>query len=415
MPESITSFIQNTFMADHAIFNLKKIGLILGALLLSYISQIIFRRYVLVIIRTLVKRTKTLKDDLLVNRKVFYKLSYLVPPIIIHLLTPFIFNNPETVHVIQRALFIYVLLVGAIASDALLSTLHDIYNTFPISGKIPVKGYMQVLKLVIYFLIGIIILSNILNKSPVVFLSSLGAMTAILMIIFKDAIMGLIAGIQLTANNMVRPGDWIEMEKYGADGDVVDMSLTTIKVRNWDKTITTIPSYALISDSFKNWRGMQESGGRRIKRAVYIDMTSIGFCSNEMLERFKKIQYIAEYIDRKKREVDEYNKNFKIDQSDPVNGRRLTNIGIFRAYIVAYLKNHPFINKDMTFLVRQLSPTANGLPIEVYVFCSDKTWANYEAVQSDIFDHILAALPRFDLKVFQYPTTLSPTTLNPKL
>jgi miniconductance mechanosensitive channel len=224
------------------------------------------------------------------------------------------------------------------------------------------------------------------------------------MLIFRDAILGFVAGIQLSANRMVAHGDWIEMPKYGADGDVLEVTLTTVKVQNWDKTITTIPTYALISESFKNWRGMQKSGGRRIKRAVSIDMNSIRFCDEEMLERFGKIQYISDYIDSKKAELEAFNKAENVDNASLANGRRMTNVGTFRAYVKAYLLNHPMINKDMTFLVRQLKPTEFGLPIEVYVFSKDKVWANYEAIQADIFDHILAVVPEFDLRVYQNPT-----------
>jgi miniconductance mechanosensitive channel len=224
------------------------------------------------------------------------------------------------------------------------------------------------------------------------------------MLIFKDPILGFVAGIQLISNRMLKHGDWIEMPKYGADGDVIDITLTTVKVRNWDKTITTIPTYALINDSFKNWRGMQESNGRRIKRAIYIDMNTIKFCSAQMLQRFAGIRYIADYMQRKNKELEQYNAERGIESQDATNARRLTNIGTFRAYICTYLQNHPMINTDMTFIVRQLAPTEYGLPLEIYVFCKDKAWANYEAIQSDIFDHLLAIAGEFDLKVYQYPS-----------
>jgi miniconductance mechanosensitive channel len=223
------------------------------------------------------------------------------------------------------------------------------------------------------------------------------------MLVFKDSILGLVGGIQLTANNMVHIGDWIEMPKYGADGDIIDISLMTVKVQNWDKTISTIPAYALISDSFKNWRGMSESGGRRIKRAVYIDMNSIKLCTSDMLEKFKKIHYISDYVAEKEKELAEFNESNGIDNSVPVNGRRLTNVGTFRAYVVGYLRNHPKVHNDMTFLVRHLEPCSKGLGIQIYVFCNDQVWANYEAIQADIFDHILAVIPEFELRVFQEP------------
>jgi miniconductance mechanosensitive channel len=259
------------------------------------------------------------------------------------------------------------------------------------------------IKIVVGFTAAIIVLSILIGESPTVLLGGLGAMTAVLLLIFKDSILGFVAGIQLSTNNMVVIGDWIDMPKYGADGDVIDITLTTVKVQNWDKTITTIPTYALISDSFKNWRGMSESGGRRIKRSVYIDMTSVKFCTAETIERFRKIQYLSEYIENKTRELDEYNTARGVDNAVLVNGRRMTNLGTFRAYISAYLRNHPKIHQNMTFLVRHLEPTPQGLPIQIYVFSNDQVWANYEAIQADIFDHILAVIPEFDLRVFQYP------------
>jgi miniconductance mechanosensitive channel len=222
--------------------------------------------------------------------------------------------------------------------------------------------------------------------------------------VFKDPILGFAAGIQLSANKMVMIGDWVEMPKYDADGDVIEVGLTTVKVQNWDKTITMIPTYSLISESFKNWRGMQDSGGRRIKRSIHIDISSIRFCTGEMLERFAKIQYISDYIAEKKEEVAAHNQTHRVDTSILVNGRHLTNVGTFRAYVEAYLRHHPLINQEMTFLVRQLAPTEHGLPIEIYVFSRDKVWANYEAIQADIFDHLLAVVPEFDLQVFQNPT-----------
>jgi miniconductance mechanosensitive channel len=232
------------------------------------------------------------------------------------------------------------------------------------------------------------------------------------MLIFKDTILGFVASIQLSGHDMVRIGDWIEMPKYGADGDVIDVSIHTVKVRNWDKTITTIPTYSLVSDAFKNWRGMSESGGRRIKRALHIDLNSIKFCTDEMLERFKKFSLLRDYISSRQEEISRYNQEHKTDTSQLINGRRQTNIGVFRAYIIAYLKNHPKIHKNMTFLVRHLEPTEHGLPVQIYVFSNDQVWANYESIQADIFDHLLAAVPEFELRVFQNPTGHDFASLN---
>jgi len=243
-----------------------------------------------------------------------------------------------------------------------------------------------------------------MGRSPVILLSGIGAATAVFILIFQNSILGLVASIQLTSNDMLQIGDWITMPKYEADGDVIDISLHTIKVQNFDKTIITIPTHTLISDSFKNWRGMQESGGRRIKRSIHIDLTSINFCTEEMLNRFNEIEYIREYLNNKSKEIDNYNSIHNINDSNPVNGRHLTNIGIFRVYIENYLKNHSKVHKGMTQMVRQLQPTKNGLPIEIYIFTNDIAWVNYEAVQSDIFDHILAVVPEFYLRIYQEPT-----------
>ena len=270
--------------------------------------------------------------------------------------------------------------------------------------RVLIKGFLQVIKIVVFLIAVILTGSVLLNRSPAILLGGFGALTAVLMLIFKDAILGFVAGIQLTANKMVSYGDWIEMEKYGADGDVIDIALTTVKVQNWDKTITTIPTYALISESFKNWRGMSESGGRRIARSISIDVHSVRFCTDEMLKRFSKVQLISEYLKKRKKDIANHNKSNRIDPTNAVNCRRLTNLGTFRKYVEAYLKSLPVINQEMTFLVRQLRPTENGVPIQIYVFCSDKVWANYEAIQSDIFDHLLAVVPEFDLAVFQNPT-----------
>ncbi|MFW5886783.1 MAG: mechanosensitive ion channel family protein, partial [Bacteroidota bacterium] len=234
--------------------------------------------------------------------------------------------------------------------------------------------------------------------------AGMGALAAVLMLVFKDSILGLVAGIQISAYDMVRIGDWIEMPSHNADGDVIDISLNTVKVQNWDKTITTIPTYALVSESFYNWRGMQEAGGRRIKRNISIDMKSVKFCTKEMLEKFKKIQYLKSYIEDKEKELLEFNKKNNVDEYILVNGRRLTNIGVFRKYLEAYLRNHPHIHKNMTFLVRHLQPTDRGIPVEIYVFANDTVWANYEGIQADIFDHVLAVIPEFGLRVFQSPS-----------
>ncbi|MBT4482548.1 MAG: mechanosensitive ion channel [Candidatus Latescibacteria bacterium] len=383
------------------------VKVIAGAIIivLCFVADYITKRLIIRSLTTFVSRTKTTWDDIILKRNVFTRLSHFAPALVIYFLAPFVLEGYDQLTAfITNITYIYMIAIGLLVIISFLDAVLEIYRTFEVSRDIPIKVFIQIIKVAVLFTGGILILSTILNRAPLFLLSGLGAITAVLMLIFKDSILGFVAGIQLISNNMVARDDWIEMPNYGADGDVIDISLTTVKVRNWDKTITTIPTYALITDSFKNWRGMQESGGRRIKRAIYIDMTTIKFCTADMLHRFSKIQYITTYIETKEKEIVEHNATLNIDVSSLVNGRHLTNIGTFRAYVVAYLNNHPMISQNMTFLVRQLKLTENGLPIEIYVFCKDKVWANYEAIQADIFDHILAIIPEFDLKVFQNPS-----------
>lgn len=376
--------------------------------LVAFIAHALARGPVLSTVVAIIRRTGTSWDDILIEERVLHRLTHLVPGLVIYRLAPLLLSdNARLSSLANTSATIYLLLVGALVIDALLSALLSIYRRTDTSREISIKSLVQFVKVILYFVAGLFTLSVLLGKSPTVLIGGLTAITAVLLLIFRDAILGLVAGIQLTVNRMVSRGDWIEMPKYGADGDVLDVSLTTVKVQNWDKTITTIPTYALISESFKNWRGMQDSGGRRIKRAVHIDISSVKFCDEAMLQRFARIQHIAEHIERKKKELAEHNEQLsqqQVDLSHLVNGRRMTNLGTFRAYVTAYLRNHPQINGDMTFLVRQLAPSEKGIPIEIYVFCKDIVWANYEAIQADIFDHILATVPEFDLRVFQEPT-----------
>ena len=343
-------------------------------------------------------------DDVLVEKHFFRRLLYFIPLILFYILSPPILAGTAMIPLSQTLISILLLIAGMMALDALLSSLLVIYGNSAIAKEISITPFVQVLKLVLYFVTGILILSLLLQKTPLYFLSGLGALTAVLLFVFKDVLMGLLAGIQLVANKMVAPKDWIEMPKYGADGDVIEITLTTVKVKNFDNTITTIPTYALINESFKNWRNMNLSGGRRIKRFVNIDLGSIKFCSTEMLESFKRIQLIGKDIQERQEEILASNKEHNVDESTLINGRRLTNIGVFRSYVEAYLRQHPKIHQKMTFIVRQLAPGSKGLPIEIYVFCKDTNWTAYEAIQADIFDHILAVVPEFDLQVFQDPS-----------
>ena len=374
-------------------------------IVLSFIADLLAKRFILRGLTAIVNQTKTQWDDAILGKKVFNRLAHLAPALVIYvsISTP-LAGYDLAISLISGAALIYMISMGILAIDAFLNASLDIYNTYEISNRIPIKGFIQVFKIIIYFISFIFVISILLNKTPVILFSSLGALTAVLMFIFKDPILGFVAGIQLSANQMVATGDWISMPKYGADGDIVEIALTTVKVQNWDKTITTVPTYALITESFKNWRGMTESGGRRIKRSINIDMNTIQFCTQEMLDRFNKIQYISDYIAKTTAETQSYNQKLHVDESNLVNGRRMTNIGTFRAYVEAYLSNQPMINQEMTFIVRQLAPTEHGLPIEIYVFSKVQAWAEYESIQANIFDHILAVIPEFDLRVFQDPS-----------
>jgi miniconductance mechanosensitive channel len=404
MLEILTTWLTDLGMADDMAAHMARGISIAGVLVLGIAADFVAKHYILSALTHIISRSRSKWDDAVVRQRALSRLAHLAPALVIYLLAPAALEGMDSVIAFVRsALQVYMIVILMLVLDSLLNSIEEIYQQFRASKEIPIRGFIQVLKLVLYFVAGISVISILLNKTPIYLLSGIGALAAVTMLVFKDAILGFVAGIQLAANRMVAVGDWIEMPKYGADGDVLEVALTTVKVQNWDKTITTIPTYALISDSFKNWRGMTDSGGRRIKRAVNIDLGSIKFCNEEMLERFGKIQYISEYIEQKKHELEAFNQSKNVDNRSLVNGRRMTNIGTFRAYVRAYLHDHPAINQDMTFLVRQLPPTEHGLPIEVYVFSNNTVWANYEAIQADIFDHILAVVPEFDLCLYQNP------------
>ena len=374
-------------------------------LVLAAIADRVAKRVVVRGLETVFRGSASVWDDIIVKRRLLHRLSHLAPALVIYVFAvPVLDGYDLSILIVRRVALIYMILVTLLAIDGVLNAMVDILRSSAFARDLPVKSIIQVLKLVLYGLATIAVVSLIIGQSPGLLLGGLGAMTAVLMLVFKDPILGLVAGIQLSTNRMLARGDWIEMPKYGADGDVLEVALTTVKVQNWDKTITTIPTYALITESFKNWRGMSESGGRRIKRAINIDISSIRFCDQAMLERFSKIQYITPYLEQKRQETTNWNTARHLDPSDLFNGRRLTNVGTFRAYVVAYLRSHPMIHQDMTFLVRQLAPTEHGLPIEIYVFSRDQEWSNYEAIQADIFDHVLAIAPAFDLRIYQSPS-----------
>jgi miniconductance mechanosensitive channel len=376
------------------------LGLALGALITAFIIN----RIVLRAIRAVAKRSKTSWDDALIQHRVPGRIVQLVPALIVYAGVSLVPDLPRiAVDLVRNVAMAYMILVSTMAVTGLLSAANTIYSSLPVAKLRPLKGFVQLLQIVVWIIGGVLILATLVDRSPLLLLSGFGAMTAIMLLIFKDTILSLVASVQLTAQDMVRVGDWIEMPQFGADGDVIDVQLHTVKVQNWDKTITTIPTHRLISDSFKNWRGMQSTGARRIKRSVLIDVSSIRFQSQDEVDHFKRFALLKDYIRTKEEELAEYNEALEHDVSEAVNSRRLTNIGTFRAYAYNYLKNHPSIHKGMTLMVRQLAADANGLPLEIYCFTNTTVWTEYEDIQADIFDHLLAIVPEFGLRVFQQP------------
>jgi len=370
--------------------------LIMSSALCYFLTRYLILKWIFSILR----KTSNDFDDILIKTGFFDRLSYCVPLLIMYNLIDYSSDYP----LILFRIILCLIIITIIASiNSLISTVNEFYSKRNLSKRLNIKSYLQIIKLVINLLGIIVCIAFLMNKSPFYLLSGIGALTAVLMLVFKDTILSFISSIQITSNNLFKVGDWIEAPQFNADGDVIDIALHTIKIQNWDKTITTIPTHKLIDSSFKNWRGMSDSGGRRIKRAIYIDMNSIKFCDNKMISKFSKIDIISDYIDSKSKDIETYNQS-KNSNDSLLNGRALTNIGTYRKYISSYLKNNSNINKDMTFLVRQLSPGSNGLPIEIYVFSNNTDWIEYEGIQSDIFDHLIASIKEFDLVLFQNPT-----------
>ncbi|QYJ78958.1 mechanosensitive ion channel family protein [Shewanella acanthi] len=376
----------------------------LACILLALIAYFIVRRGVIRAVNVVIQRSKATWDDVFMRYRVLEKLAMLVPAIVLKLLVPIVLSDYSIMSsLVDRLLSIWLVVLVIRSIYAGLDAVNEISDINLVSRRLPVKSFVQLIKLFLFFVGLIVAISLLADQSPVYFLSGLGVATGLVMLVFRDTILGFVAGIQLAANRMVSKGDWIQMDKYGADGAVEEVSLTTVKVRNWDNTITMIPAYALVSDAFRNWRGMSESGGRRIKRAVNIDINSIRFLTDEDRIRLGKINYLKEYLPAKIHEITESNAKV-LDVDVKVNGRHLTNVGTFRAYLQEYLQHHEKVHKQMTLMVRQLAPTTEGLPIEIYIFTNDTRWAFYEAIQADIFDHIFAVLPEFGLQAFQSPT-----------
>jgi len=367
--------------------------------------HLFFHRFVRKILVRLANKGERWHRALLENN-LFHRLTYVLQGAVVHVQAGLWLDDSSSFFrgLIEAICEQWILLFGLLSFFSILNAFQDLVDRRKNNTGFPVRGLIQTIKLVSCVLVGLLAISAMLDKSPIILLSGLGAVSAIMLLVFKDPILGLVAGIQLSANEMLSVGDWLEMPKYGADGDVIEIALTTVKVRNWDKTITTIPTYALISDSFKNWRGMSESGGRRIKRGILIETSSIKFLDNALLQHLKKAELLTEYVDEKLEEIELANEENQADMSIFINGRRLTNIGTFRAYLVSFLKVHPGIHQGMTLIVRQLESTSDGLPIQIYAFTNTTVWHVYEDIQSDIFDHIFSVLPEFDLRAHEAPT-----------
>ncbi len=388
-------------MADELVF-------LLALFVFTIVFHLLLKRFFMGWLYKVFCHTKAEWDQILFEQGAFRNLPHLIPALVLYQGSTAL---PITGSVVGRIMSAWIALIIAAFIDRILTAGLYLYNTYPISNRRPIKGYIQVTKLILYVAAGVTAISLLVEQSPWLFLSGIGAMTAIVTLVFRDTILSFVASIQLMGNDLIRVGDWIEMSQYGADGDVEEIALHTVKVRNFDNTITTIPTYKLIEDSFRNWRGMIELGGRRIRRSILIDQTSVSFCDSAMIASFERIHVLKDYVCEKRDELAHFNQVHNIDTSVSVNGRRMTNLGTFRAYLEGYLRQHPKIRQDMTFLVRQLEPTPEGLPLEIYVFTTDTAWVKHEGVQADIFDHILAVLPEFGLRVAQNPTGNDLTSL----
>lgn len=374
---------------------------LLITLLLGVFTHLISQWFLAPQLEKAVTRSRIAWDDDLLKHGFFRYAFHLVPALAIfigcHILLP---EESLGYTLVTRASLVYMLFSGLMAVNAALNTAEDSYNASNMSKKAPITGFIQVIKLVAWIITILFTISVIINKSPIILLSGVTALAAVLMLIFRDTILGFVAGIQIAANRMFNNGDWIQIDKLGVDGEITEIGLTNVKVQNWDKTISTLPTYALTNESIKNWRGMSESGGRRIKRAIQLDLNSVKFCDQALLERLANVDLLTDYLARKKVELNEYNGKYS-DNIKQVNARQLTNVGTFRAYLRSYLQQHPDINDKMTLIVRQLNPNEYGLPIEIYCFSANQEWAQYEGIQADIFDHIFSVLALFELRVYQ--------------
>lgn len=401
----LTSFFQKLDLSSTTGELLAYMLTVFAVILAAILVTLIIRKTLLKFLTNWIQSNRYSWDDPLAGNELLTKISWFVPLTILSLAIDMFLDPGATSYLpAKRLITSGFVIVSVLSLTALLSSANDIHRIVRKNKGSSIRGYTDAGKILTYVLGAIFLIAIFTGKSPWGILSVLGGLTAVTMLVFKDSILGFVASIQINSTNMVCLGDWVEIPQYGADGDVIDISIHSIRVQNWDKTISTIPTYALVSNSFKNWRGMSESGGRRIKRALHIDIQSIRFCDEQMLDKLSGISLITDYIRSRQQEIGEFNQLHNYDPNRNISSRRQTNIGIFRAYIIAYLRNNSKLNQEMTFLVRQLAPTEHGLPIEIYVFSKDQEWANYEAIQADIFDHLLAAVPEFGLRIFQNPS-----------
>ncbi|TWO33005.1 mechanosensitive ion channel [Seonamhaeicola sediminis] len=395
---------QKDIEEDTAVW-LNMAGLLIASTIIVFLIDFLIRKILLQMFTRFASASKSNFDDLLVANKVPRNVAHIIPLLIALELVPIIFYDfPDFEIVVEKGLQVFAIVLTLWIVRSLLFTVKDFLKTLPSLRDKPVESYIQVF-MIFAWVAGIMSAIAVITDIPFLkFLTGLGAASAVIILIFKDTILGFVASIQVSINDMVRIGDWVTFEKFGADGDVIEITLATVKVQNWDKTITTIPTYALISESFKNWRGMTSSDGRRIKRSLSIKMESVKYLNQADIEKLKGIELIEKYLDKRQSDIDTHNKTNQIDKSLAINGRNLTNLGVFRKYVQEYIENHAAINKDMTIMVRQLAPSSQGIPIEIYAFSSDKRWVNYEYIMADIFDHVIAATPYFDLEIFELPS-----------
>ena len=405
------SFIEKIFVALQVPKKWESIIILLSSYLALFLLSFIFKQILSLfnrfVITKAIRKSKNTWDDIFLDLGIFNQSIYFATIIFLLILYPFFISSELIIaEFIKRLLIALFYLITAKTIALLLDVINEVYKQFrpEVAKRKPIKGYLQMVKIFLYIIAAILIITGLMNVSPLGILSGLGALSAVLMLVFKDPIMGFVSSLQLTGNDLVRIGDWVEIPKYGADGAVLDINLQTIRVQNWDMSITSVPVYALVSDSFKNWRGMSESAGRRVKKSIYIDMKTVRFLTEDELDNLEKLPRLKEYLETKRAEISAYNAKLDIVTNDEITPRKLTNLGTFRAYIVEYLKAHPLVSKKLTFMVRYLDPTSKGIPVELYYFSSDKNWVNYEGLQSDVLDHVLSVMHFFDLAVFQDPT-----------